>query len=315
MKALVTGGAGFVGSHVVDKLLDNECDVLVVDNLTSGDTSNVNPAAKLEVLDILDADSLMRLFQKFQPDVVLHLAAQVSVSISVRDPIFDASVNILGSLNVLDATSRVGASLVYASSAACYGPPAELPITETHVCAPASPYGISKLSAEHYLSAFRQTHGLVGTTLRLSNVYGPRQSPASEAGVVATFAYRLCSGARVNISGEGKQTRDFIYVGDVAEAFCHAIRAPSGTYNIGTGRESSVMDVWSMMAQCARQRGKDVADPLMVDSRAGDIARSVFDCTKAAKHLGWVAHTTLETGIRMTFEHASACCESQWGRC
>lgn len=305
MRALVTGGAGFIGSHVVDALLAAGHQVLVVDDLSTGNPAHLAPAARLEVLDIRSGPPLLRLGDSYRPQAVFHLAAQASISRSVADPARDAAINILGSLNVLELAARTGAVLVYASSAACYGNPTTLPIDEQLLPAPRSPYGASKLAVEHYTAARTATHGLCGVSLRLANVYGPRQSALGEAGVVAVFAERARTGQPVVIDGDGEQTRDFVYVGDVARAFVAAGGGPPGVYNIGTGCATSINGLWAQVEALLVAHGRRPPAPTHGPARPGDIRHSVFDCSRARQSLGWHAETRLEAGLALTLTGAS----------
>ncbi|MEW6522976.1 MAG: GDP-mannose 4,6-dehydratase [Bacillota bacterium] len=300
VKAMVTGGAGFIGSHLASALLADGHEVLVVDDLSTGRHDNLEPGVGFECLDILEREALARLTTAFSPQVIFHLAAQTSVGCSVRDPVHDARVNILGSLNVIAAACCTGAVLVYASSAACYGQPLALPISEDHLPHPVSPYGASKLVVEGYLSVFAHTHRLASCSLRLANVYGPRQSAEGEAGVVSVFVDRALNGLSPTIHGDGNQTRDFVYVGDVVEAFQLAAMRPRGVYNIGTGREHTVSQLWEMLAGHAHDLGVRVRAPVTAAARPGDIYRSVFDCTRAHRELGWQARTGLREGLALT---------------
>ncbi|MGH2728315.1 MAG: NAD-dependent epimerase/dehydratase family protein, partial [Actinomycetota bacterium] len=248
MKILVTGGAGFIGSHIVDRMLDDGHDIAVVDSLLGGKRANlagaISKGARLHVLDIRD-EKLRGLIADEQPEVIMHLAAQIDVRISVTDPILDADVNIAGSLNMLEAAREVGVrKVIMTSSGGCiYGEPKTLPVKETYRGVPDSPYGISKKVLHDYLTFYRKTHGVDFTVLALANVYGARQDPTGEAGVVAIFLGTMLAGGQPVIYGDGKQTRDFVHVSDVVEAFSRAIDRGSGTvYNIGTTNETNVLE-------------------------------------------------------------------------
>jgi UDP-glucose 4-epimerase len=241
VKALVTGGAGFIGSHIAEGLLRLGCQVVVVDNLYFGERENVPPGARFYKLSIVNRE-LVGLMQRERPEVVFHLAAHTSVTRSVRDPVFDARVNILGSLNLIRGCMECGArKIVYASSGGTvYGEPASLPVDEGHPIGPESAYGISKYTAESYISLYSVQGGPAYTVLRLPNVYGPRQKPTGEAGVVAIFAYQMLRGHRPVIFGDGTKTRDYVFVSDIVQAALSALgRGDGGVYNLGTGRETS----------------------------------------------------------------------------
>lgn len=304
MRALVTGGAGFIGSTLVDRLLAEGHAVDVIDDLSSGSLANLADARanrdhelKLHQIDIRDP-SVVELIARRQPEVVFHLAAQADVRVSVARPVFDAEVNVIGSLNVIEGARQGGArKVVFASSGGTiYGEPdsSELPVRETHPQHPISPYGVAKKVVTDYLFAYRTLHGLEFTSLALANVYGPRQDPHGEAGVVAIFAGLLLEGKPCTIFGDGRQTRDFVYVDDVVDAFVRAADRGSGlTCNIGTGQETSVNDLYATMAEAA---GVD-EPPIHAPARPGELARSALDPSRAGIHLGWEPWTDLRTGV------------------
>ncbi|MBI4611371.1 MAG: NAD-dependent epimerase/dehydratase family protein [Candidatus Rokubacteria bacterium] len=302
MKILVTGGAGFIGSHVVDRYVAEGHQVAVVDNLISGRREFVNPAARLYPMDIR-SPRLAEVFEAERPGVVNHHAAQPDVRRSVTDPGLDASVNVLGSLNVLTCCRRFGVRrLIYASTGgAVYGDTAVLPTPEDHPTRPASPYGVSKLAAEHYLACGSALYGINTLVLRYANVYGPRQNPLGEAGVVAIFTYRLLRGEPAIVNGDGEQTRDYVYVGDVVEANLRALEQPeaAGVLNIGTGVETSVVQLFRSLQAAAGGRGEARHGP----PKAGEQRRSVLDITLAKRLLGWTPRVTLEEGLRRTVEY------------
>lgn len=302
MKILVTGGAGFIGSHVVDRFVREGHQVVVVDNLSMGRREYVNPRVKLYPLDIR-SPRLAEVFEAERPEVVDHHAAQMDLRRSVRDPAFDAQVNILGSLNLLECCRRVGVKrLLFASTGgAIYGDGALLPTPEDHPTRPASPYGISKLAVEHYLACWEAVHGIRAFALRYANVYGPRQNPTGEAGVVAIFANRLVGGAEAVINGDGEQTRDYVYVGDVAEANLRALerRELSGVVNIGTGVETSVNEVFRGLARAADVRGKVSHAP----AKPGEQRRSALESGLAKRLLDWTPQVGLDEGLRRTVEY------------
>jgi UDP-glucose 4-epimerase len=303
MRALVTGGAGFIGSTLVDRLLAEGHAVDVVDDLSSGSLANLADArsdgrARLTFhrLDIR-SPSLVDFIVHHRPEVVFHLAAQADVRVSVARPVFDAEVNVVGTLHVLEGARAAGTRKVVlaASGGTLYGEPEELPVRESHPQRPLSPYGVSKKAAADYLAAYRELHGIEFTALALANVYGPRQDPHGEAGVVAIFAGHLLSGEPCTVFGDGNQTRDFVYVDDVVDAFARAAAQGSGLLlNIGTGEETSVNHLYDVMAAAA---GVD-APPHYAPPRAGELERSALDPGRANIHLGWQPWTTLDAGAR-----------------
>jgi len=293
VKALVTGGAGFIGSHVTDALVAEGDDVHVVDDMSSGRLANVETAlehgAELHTEDVTDATRMADLAASIRPDVIFHLGAHIDVRRSVDDPAFDASVNVVGTAAVLDAARRAGAKrLVLASSAAVYGRPAEVPTTEASPAKPLSPYGASKAAAESYLALYARLHGLSTLALRMANVYGPRQDPRGEAGVVAIFSAAAAAGRPAIVFGNGLQTRDYVHVSDVAAAFLAAGRSTaSGVLNISTGRETSVLQVAEALGVSIEYA------PL----QHGEIERSCLDPAAARQSLGWRARTGLGEGL------------------
>lgn len=300
MKVLVTGGAGFIGSHVVDRLVEEGHQVVVVDNLTTGKRKNVNRAASLYKTDITSG-RLERVFRNERPNVVLHLAAQISVRNSVEDPVFDAQVNVLGTMNVLQLAVRYGCRKVVFSSSggAIYGEQETFPATESHSTNPLSPYGISKLCGEHYLSYFQRTSGIPVVSLRYANVYGPRQDPDGEAGVVAIFIQKMLSDEQPIINGNGRQTRDFVFVDDVAQANLVAMGQEAyGVYNVGTGVETSVNELFRMLAGLTGSPAKEVHGP----AKLGEQLRSVIDPSRMKQELGWEAKVDLAEGLKQTVE-------------
>ncbi len=307
MRSLVTGGAGFIGSHLVDALLHRGHEVVVVDNLATGRRSNLGEAAsaptgRLRVVDLdIRSDSLASLFAEESPEVVYHLAAQMDVRASVRAPLYDADVNVLGTVNVLESSVRAGArKVVFTSSGGCiYGPPDERPVDEDFPTRPHSPYGAAKLSAETYLSVFHRLHGMDFTTLALGNVFGPRQDPNGEAGVVAIFGAALLGGRPTTIFGDGTSSRDYVYVADVVAALLTA--AVSGgprRYNIGTGAATTVRRLHSALARCV---GAPDA-PVFAPPRPAELDAIALDCRRAQQDLGWTARTTLHAGLTQTVE-------------
>lgn len=297
MKVLVTGGAGFIGSAVVQALLAAGHQPVVVDNLSSGRTENLPAAVRLHRVDIL-SERLSEIVLAERPEATIHLAAQVSVSKSLADPAADATANLIGTLHVLDACVGTGCrKLIYASSAAVYGDPDSLPITEEQPARPLSPYGASKHTVEHYLPLYREQHGLDFTVLRLANVYGPRQEFSGENGVTTQFMQCLLQERRPMIEGDGLQTRDFVYVGDVAEAFILALTYGSGlAMNIGSGQEVTILALLAELGRVMSRPGLAMHIP----ARPGDIRRSVLDCSRARKVLGWLPRRSLCAGLSET---------------
>src|SRR5438067_9021375 len=280
MRAIVTGGAGFIGSHVVDALLARGDEVHVLDDLSAGKQERVAGGAVLHVPDVRAPDEV---FDAVRPDAVLHLAAQANVRTSVERPDHDAEVNILGTLRVLEAARRHGARIVFSSTGgAIYGECAG-PASETAERRPLAPYGTSKLCGEEYLATWNRLYGTSHVSLRLGNVYGPRQMPHGEAGVVAIFMGLLRDGGTPTIFGDGSQTRDYVYVGDVADAMVRALDRDGGTYNVGTGIETSVIELFGAV-RAASGVGRE---PAFAPARLGELQRSVLDPARAGRELGW----------------------------
>jgi UDP-glucose 4-epimerase len=302
MRVLVTGGAGFIGSHLVDALLDRGAEVSLADHLHRSPKPWFGEAllrgAQLYVADLRDLPALRPAFAAARPEVVLHLAAQVDVRQSVADPAFDAQVNVAGTVSVLEAAREVGARrVVMASTAAVYGDPRDLPTPENAPIAPLSPYGTSKAAAEWYLAQYRRLHGISTLALRMANVYGPRQDPHGEAGVVSIFSGLAASGARATVFGDGRQTRDYVFVDDVVDAWLAAAASDvTGALNISTGIETSVRELAE-----ALDLSYDFAA-----GRAGEIERSCLDPSAAAGQLGWRPAVPLATGLRRTLAAISS---------
>ena len=312
MRALVTGGAGFIGSTLVDRLLAEGHAVDVVDNLATGKRANLAGAEAagerfgLAELDVRSPEVADHIAER-RPEVVFHLAAQIDVRVSVARPAFDAEVNVVGGLNVAEGARQAGARVVFASSGGTiYGDvdPAELPVDESHPQRPVSPYGVAKKATGDYLFAYEALHGLESVALALANVYGPRQDPHGEAGVVAIFAGRLLSGQPCTVFGDGEQTRDYVYVDDVVAAQIAAFEHPeaTGAFNVGTGRESSVLDVVRGLAPAARAN----FEPEMAPPRPGELERSCLDVSRARDELGFSARTELADGLQRTLAWAQA---------
>ncbi|GLW06309.1 UDP-glucose 4-epimerase [Microtetraspora sp. NBRC 13810] len=305
MRVLVTGGAGFIGSNLVDRLLEEEHEVVAVDDLSSGTRDNLTAAARdprfaLHVLDIRDP-ALAGLAAELRPEVVCHLAAQVSVRRSVADPVHDARLNVEGTASVLEAARLGGArKVVFASSVAVYGRPSVIPVPAGAPTDPHSPYAASKLSGEVYLSAYRALHGIEYTTLVLSNVYGPRQSPDGEAGVVSIFTDALLAGTPTVLYGDGGQTRDYVYVADVVDGFARACgeRGDGGRFNLGTGVQTTDRRLHTLVAEAVGAPD----EPRLAPARLGDLPAMAVDPAPAAEALGWRPRTDLHTGLKATAE-------------
>ena len=304
MKVLVTGGAGFIGSHLVDSLIERGDEVVVVDNLSTGFEENINPAAGFYQLNIGD-DELAEVFKRERPDVVSHQAAQINLRRSVAEPVFDAQENILASLNVILNSFRFGVEkFVYASSGgAVYGEAHYLPVDEEHPVNPISQYGISKHTVEHYLYLYAHQYGLKYVILRYPNVYGPRQNPSAEAGVIAIFARQMLRRERPTIFGQGDKTRDYTHVSDVVAANILAMERGHNTiYNIGTGIETSVEQIFDVLAQALGYEGS----PIYAPAREGEVNRMCLDWSKAQRELGWRPKLSLKEGILKTLEYYKA---------
>jgi UDP-glucose 4-epimerase len=296
--AIVTGGAGFIGSHVVDALLADGYAVTVVDDLSSGDAARVAKDARLVELDIVDAPALNALVAEVAPRAIFHLAAQSSVVVSVENPGRDCEVNVRGTLNVLEAAGQIEAPVVFTSTGgALYGDDAPMPTTEDRIPAPLSPYGASKWAAEAYVNTWSLSSGIPHAVCRLGNVYGPRQSPHGEAGVVAIFSNHLYTGKTPKLYGHGTPTRDYVYVADVVSALLTA-SGRSGTYNIATSVETDVATVWSELSKAA---GKQI-EPELADLRPGELTHSRLDIARAERELGWRPQVPIAEGLRLTYE-------------
>src|SRR6516164_8999980 len=299
MRILVTGGAGFIGSHIVDQCIAAGHEIAVVDNLWAeggGKEQNLNPKARFFHADIMDETAMQSIFAEIRPEVVSHQAAQHSVAISTKDPQLDARVNVLGLLNVLINCTRVGTrKIVFASSGATYGTPARLPIDEEVLQRPESPYGITKMVTEYYLRYWQEANGLNYTALRYGNVYGPRQDPNGEAGVIAIFARRMLAHEPVRIDWDGDQQKDYVYVGDVARASLLALdHGDNDIFCIGTGIGTSVNELYQAINKIIGYQVEIVRAP----KRPGDIYLTYFNCSKAEQYLGWKPQKTLEEGIQ-----------------
>jgi UDP-glucose 4-epimerase len=299
VRILVTGGAGFIGSHVADGFRAQGHEVAVVDNMSAGNRANLDASIKLYERDIRD-DAMDQVFQDFRPDVVDHHAAQSNVPASVSDPVYDASVNVLGGLNLLRLSAKhaVKKFIYISSGGAMYGEPEELPVKETAPVRPLSPYGASKQALEAWLGVYQRTFGVEFTVLRYANIYGPRQSLREEGAVVAAFATRMAADEPVTIDGTGQQTRDFVYVGDCVTANVAALDLGSGmAFNIGTGRETSISEIFDAMAEVAGYTHQPKYGP----ARKGDVVRIVLDPSLAQRELGWRATMPLHDGLARTY--------------
>jgi UDP-glucose 4-epimerase len=303
LRIVITGGAGFIGSHIADAYAAAGHDVLVIDSLWEhggGRRANVRNGISLVHMDVRD-EAIARVFADFKPEIVSHHAAQHSVAISARDPVYDASVNVVGLLNVLEHASKNGArKVIYASSGATFGTPDRLPITDATPQHPSSPYGITKMVGEHYLRFYRENRGLDFTALRYGNVYGPRQDPNGEAGVIAIFIGKFLAHAPVRIDWDGEQTRDYVYVSDVAQANLAALDRGSGdALVIGTGVKTSVNQIYRALVRISGFEAPVEHAP----QRPGDARDAQFDASPARVQLGWSPSISLDDGIRATYEY------------
>jgi UDP-glucose 4-epimerase len=298
-RVIVTGGAGFIGSHVVDAFLGRGDDVLALDDLSMGVRENVSDRAAFAEVDIVDVSALDDAFREFSPNVVCHLAAQASVTVSVERPEHDLDVNVRGTLNVCEASRAAGAPVVFASTGgALYGNDAPLPTPESFPPGPLAPYGASKAAGEAYVATWGRLHGTPNVVLRLGNVYGPRQNPHGEAGVVAIFSERLLRGERLTVYGFGEPTRDYVHVADVGRAFVVASDAGrAGTFNVGTGRETSVLRLVELLQEASGVTTEPDLQPL----RPGELNRSSLDPSLIERELGWRPEIAIEEGLPDTY--------------
>jgi UDP-glucose 4-epimerase len=298
MNVLVTGGAGFIGSNIVDGLLEEGFNVFVVDNLSTGKENNLNKKAKFYKTDIRDKESLEKIFSEVKPEVVFHLAAQIDVRKSVADPAFDSTVNVTGAINVFESAVKYGTRRIVFSSTggALYGEPEKLPASENTEIAPLAPYGVSKYCGEQYLNYFKRLYGIERVILRYANVYGPRQDPLGEAGVIAIFTGKILQDEQPVIFGDGNQTRDYVYVKDIVNANLIAMSGKEGIYNIGTGKEISVNELVKEFSSILNKEIK----PVYASPRMGEVQHISLDETRAKKELGFTLKYTLSQGLEET---------------
>jgi UDP-glucose 4-epimerase len=306
MRTIATGGAGFIGSNLVDALLDRGDEVAVIDDLSTGKHDNLAPAlargARLFVTDIRDAAALDAVVEQEKPETIFHLAAQIDVRRSLADPAWDATINVAGTINVLEVARRHGVRRIVNSSTggAIYGDAETIPSSEQTPPLPEAAYGQSKLSAEGYLGLYERLYGQSSVTLRYGNVYGPRQDPLGEAGVVAIFAGLLETGGQPTVFGDGRQTRDYVYVGDVVAANLAAGHSDvRGPINIGTGIETDVLELIQILRELS---GAKAFEPRFAPARLGELARSCLDIGRAKQTLGWAPHVEVHEGLRLTLE-------------
>lgn len=302
MNILVTGGAGFIGSHLTDSLIKKNHRVIVVDNLSMGEKNNINSRAKFYKLNIR-SKKIADIFKKEKPQIVFHLAAQMNVRVSLENPVFDAENNIIGMLNVLDQSVKFGVNkVIFASSGgAIYGDAKKRPTPENYLPNPVSPYGIAKYTGEQYLRFYKEKHSLDSVSLRLANVYGPRQDYTGEAGVIAVFSHNILQGKQCCIYG-GRQTRDFVYISDVVSAFMKAFKKGSGIYNVGTGKETSINKLFKHIAALGIMSNQ-IIKPLYKPAITGEVGRSVLDTKRIRKELGWEQKVDLKNGLKQTLEY------------
>jgi UDP-glucose 4-epimerase len=309
MRVLVTGGAGFIGSHLTDALLSRGDEVAVVDDLSAGRAGRLPERAVLHKLSVTAAEALAELTADLRPELICHLAAQIDVRTSVVAPAADAAANVVGTVNVLEAARATGARVLFCSTGgALYGRDAPIPSLEDVLPLPESPYGVAKHCAEQYVGLYNRLHGTAHTVLRFANVYGPRQDPTGESGVVPIFCSQVLAGLRPTIYGDGSQTRDYVYVRDAVAAFLAAAdRGRPGTWNIGTGREVTVLELAEVIGQVAGRR----VDPLFAPPRPGELLRSALAIEAAERDLGWRPATSLQAGVGAVYHWIEAGAEDQ----
>jgi UDP-glucose 4-epimerase len=312
MRILVTGGAGFIGSHLTDAFLGNGDEVAVLDDLSRGRTGRLDPSVVVHKASITDVLALRAVVERVRPELICHLAAQIDVRVSVEAPADDAMVNVVGTVNVLEAAREVGARVLFASTGgAIYGVDAPVPTPEGVLPGPEAPYGTAKYCAEQYLGLYNRLYGTRHAALRLANVYGPRQDPTGEAGVVGIFCGRAVRGERPTVFGDGEQTRDYVYVEDVAEAFVAAARTDRpGVWNIGTGRETSVRELIDLLG---RASGREL-DPEFAPARPGEVQRSALANDSAARDLGWAPRTPVADGVAAVYRWVASGSPDRAGR-
>jgi UDP-glucose 4-epimerase len=312
MRILVTGGAGFIGSHLTDAFLGNGDEVAVLDDLSRGRTGRLDPSVVVHKASITDVLALRAVVERVRPELICHLAAQIDVRVSVEAPADDAMVNVVGTVNVLEAAREVGARVLFASTGgAIYGVDAPVPTPEDVPPGPEAPYGTAKYCAEQYLGLYNRLYGTRHAALRLANVYGPRQDPTGEAGVVGIFCGRAVRGERPTVFGDGEQTRDYVYVEDVAEAFVAAARTDRpGVWNIGTGRETSVRELIDLLG---RASGREL-DPEFAPARPGEVQRSALANDSAARDLGWAPRTPVADGVAAVYRWVASGSPDRAGR-
>jgi len=299
MRVLVTGGAGFIGSHLADALIARDDDVAVVDDMSAGRPARVPAQAAIHKISITDAAALDSLVRELKPQLICHLAAQIDVRVSVSHPALDAQTNVIGTVNVLESARSVGARVVFGSTGSViYGRDAPIPSLEDVLPLPESPYGVAKHCGEQYVELYNRLHGTTHAVLRLANTYGPRQDPAGEAGVVAIFCAQVLAGQRPTVYGDGRQTRDYVYIGDAVAAFLAAADSGRpGTWNIGSGTEVSVLSLLEVISAVAARP----VEPVFAPARPGELLRGGLATERAARDLGWTAATSLADGVARTY--------------
>jgi UDP-glucose 4-epimerase len=304
MRVLVTGGAGFIGSHLVDALVALGDEVAVVDDMSAGRPGRVSAQAAVHKLTVTEAAALAAVTAEFRPEVICHLAARIDVRASVADPVDDAQINVIGTVNVLEAARTVGARVLFGSTGAViYGRDAPIPSMEDVLPLPESPYGVAKNCAEQYVQLYNRLHGTRHAVLRFANVYGPRQDPIGQVGVAAIFCAQALAGQRPVIYGDGQQTRDFVYVADAVNAYLAAIdRRRPGIWNVGTGVEVSVLELARIIGTVA---GRPI-DPVFAPARPGELRRGALASERARRDLGWIPTTSLAEGVRRVYRWIEA---------
>jgi len=299
MRVLVTGGAGFIGSHLADALLARGDEVAIIDDMSTGRPGRVPGEALTHKVSVTEADLLAALVDDYRPGLICHLAAQIDVRVSVAQPALDAQANVVGTVNVLEAARATGARVLFCSTGAViYGRDAPIPSREDVLPLPESPYGVAKHCGEQYVQLYNRLHGTTHAVLRFANVYGPRQDPAGAAGVVAIFCAQALAGERPTVYGDGRQTRDYVYVGDAVGAFLAAADSGRpGTWNIGSGAEVSVLELIRVIANVAGH----AIDPVFAPARPGELLRGALASDRAERDLGWVATTPLDEGVARAY--------------